>query len=187
MVMWRSRDPNINSSFASNQTVTSTLLLPPSSFSYRLGYNFLYISTSSFWSRSPTCLTEPRPSSLLDGRLARKDYLQISAFLDPVVVERGGSSRSMESHWRSHEWSGEKTAGRTRSGLTLGTSTSASIAFLCGQGPSSLCGGDGRRSRHNFRWSSGFTLMDPDGWLDVNVCFISWMKLRLRPLGLQKG
>ena len=36
------------------------------------------------------CLTEPRPSSLLNGRLARKDYLQISAFLDPVVVERGG-------------------------------------------------------------------------------------------------
>ena len=27
---------------------------------------------------------------MLDGRLARKNYLQISAFLDPVVVERGG-------------------------------------------------------------------------------------------------
>ena len=140
MVTWRSRDPDIESSFVSNRTVTSTSSSPPSSLSYRLGYNLLsyrlgynlpYISTSSFWSRNPTRLTEP-------SRLARKDYLQISAFLDPVVVERGGSSRSMESHWRSHEWSGEKTAGRTRSGLTLGTSTSASTRpSLCGEGPPS--------------------------------------------------
>ena len=91
----------------SNRTVTSTLVLPPSSLLYRLGYNLLsyrleynllYISTSSFWKRSPIYLTEPRPSSLLDGRLARKDYLQISTFLDPVVVERGGSLRSIKSH-----------------------------------------------------------------------------------------
>ena len=59
---------------------TSTSSLPPSSPLYQLGYNLSYISTSFFWSRSPTRLTEPRPSSLLDGRLARKDYLQISAF-----------------------------------------------------------------------------------------------------------
>ena len=71
--------------------VTSTLSLPPSPYSSRLGYelllywfgyNLLYISISSLWKRSPTCLTEPRPSSLLDGRLAKKDYLQISAFLN---------------------------------------------------------------------------------------------------------
>ena len=145
MVRWRSRDSDIKSFFALNQTITSISLSPPSSLSYQLGYNLLsyrlgynlpYISTNFFWSKSLTCLTKPRPSSLLDGRLARKDYLQISAFLDPVVVERGGSSRSMESHWRSHEWSGEKTAGRTRSGLTLGTSTSASTRpSLCGEGP----------------------------------------------------
>ena len=70
-------------------TVTSTSLLPPLPPSYRLGYDLLlyrfgynlpYISISSFWKRSSTCLTEPRPSNLLDGRLARKDYLQISAF-----------------------------------------------------------------------------------------------------------
>ena len=89
-------------------TVTSTSSLPPSSLSYRLGYNLLsyrlgynlpYISTSSFWSRSPTCLTEPRPSSLLDGRLARKDYLQISAFLDLVVVEREGVPHALQDGW----------------------------------------------------------------------------------------
>ena len=34
------------------------------------------------------CFTELRPSSLLDSRLARKNYLQISVFLDPLVVER---------------------------------------------------------------------------------------------------
>ena len=180
MVTWRSCDLNIESSFASNQTVTSTSLSPPSSLSYRLGYNLLlyrlgynfpYISTSSFWRRGPTYLTKPRPSSLLNDRLARKNYLQISAFLDPMVVEQESSSRSMKSYWRSHKWNGEKTAGRTRSGLTLETSISAStrpslygkgLSSLCGWGPFSLCGRDGRKSRRNFNWSSGFTQMDPN-------------------------
>ena len=133
-----SRDTDIKSSFAFNQTVTSTSLSPPSSLSYQLGYNLLsyrleynllYISTSSFWSRCSMRLTEP-------SRLTRKDYLQISAFLNLVVVQRKGSLRSIKSHWRSHKWSGEKTAGWTRPGLTFGTSTSASTRpFLCGKGP----------------------------------------------------
>ena len=43
-----------------------------------------------------------------------------------------------------------ETAGWTRLDLTLGMSTSASTRpSLCGGGPSSLCGGDGRRSRRN--------------------------------------
>ena len=46
-------------------------------------------------------------------------------------------------------------------------------AFLCGRGPSSLCSGNGKRSRHNSRWSSGFTQMDPNGWLDVSACVSS--------------
>ena len=29
--------------------------------------------------------------------------------------------------------------------------------------------------------------MDPDGWLNINAYFISWMKLRLGPLGFQKS
>ena len=33
----------------------------------------------------------------------RNDYLQISAFLDPVVVEQGGFLHFIKSHWRSHE------------------------------------------------------------------------------------
>ena len=101
---------DLNSSFAFNQTfnqtVTSTSLLPPLSLLYRLGYNLLYISTSFFWSRSPTRLTEPRLSSLLDGRLARKDYLQISAF--PIRWWWSERRSTMESHWKSHEWSGER-------------------------------------------------------------------------------
>ena len=64
----------------SNQTVTSTLSLPPLFFLYQLGYNFLYISTSSFWSKSFICFIEPRPSSLFDSRFARKNYLEISVF-----------------------------------------------------------------------------------------------------------
>ena len=47
-------DPNINLDLffafyqTFNQIVTSTLLLPPSSFLYQLGYNLLYISISFF-------------------------------------------------------------------------------------------------------------------------------------------
>ena len=41
-------------------------------------------------------LTELRPSSLFDGRLARKDYLQISAFPDLVVVEREENPHALQ-------------------------------------------------------------------------------------------
>ena len=91
-------------------TVTSTSLLPPSSSLYQLrydlllyqfGYNLVYISISFFWKKSPTCLTKPRPSNLLDSRLARKDYLQISAFPDRWWWSKRRSTK--ESHWRSHK------------------------------------------------------------------------------------
>ena len=60
-------------------------------------------------------------------------------------------------------------------------------AFLYGWGLFFLCGGNGKKSRCNSRWSNGFTQMDPDGWLDVSACFIRWMKLPLRLFRLQKG
>ena len=97
-------------------TVTSNLLLPPL---YQLRYNLLYISISSFWSRSPMRLSEP----LLDCWLANKDYLQISAF--PIQWWWSERRFTKESYWKSHEWSGEKSAGWTQSSLTLGTSTLA--------------------------------------------------------------
>ena len=62
-------------------TVTINLSLPSS---YRIKYNFPYINTSSFWSRSLIRLLKP----LLDCWLVKKNYLQISAFLDLVVVKR---------------------------------------------------------------------------------------------------
>ena len=83
-------------------TVTSNSLSPPS---YRLGYYLSYISTRSFWSRSPMRLSEP----LLDWWLARKNYFQISAFCVRWWWSKRRSTK--ESHWRSHEWSGEKSAG----------------------------------------------------------------------------
>ena len=101
--------------FASNQTITSTSSLPPSSLLYQLGYNLLlyqlgynllYISTGSFWKRSPTYLTKPKPSSLLDGQLARNDYLQISTF--PIRWWWSERHSIKKSYWRSHEWSGER-------------------------------------------------------------------------------
>ena len=84
---------------ASLSTPTPLATTSLSLLSYRLGYNLLYINTSSFWSRSSTRLSEP----LLDCWLGRKDYLQISAFPDPVVVEQEGVPHALqESHWRSH-------------------------------------------------------------------------------------
>ena len=66
----------------------------------------------------------------------------------------------------------KETASWTRLDLTLRTLISASTRpllcergplFLYGRGPSSLCGGDGRKSRYNSRWSSGFTQIDFNG------------------------
>ena len=37
------------------------------------------------------------------SRLARKNYLQISAFLDPVMIEQKDSSRFIKSYWRSYK------------------------------------------------------------------------------------
>ena len=88
---------NIESFFVFNQTVTRILWLPNSSllyrlgynlFLYRLGYNLLYINTSSFWSRSSMHLTEL-------SRLARKNYLQISTFLNPVMVKQKRVSHTL--------------------------------------------------------------------------------------------
>ena len=121
----RSRDPNIDpnidldSSFAFNQTFNifhPKILRISSSVSdfpchrykqlvvatlYQLGHNLLYINTSSFWKKSLICFTQPRSSSLLDSRLARKNYLQISAF---SVRWWWSKRRSInKSHWKSHK------------------------------------------------------------------------------------
>ena len=165
-----SRDPDIEPSFASNRTPNryeSTLSLPPSSLSYRLGYNLLsyqlghnlpYISTSSFWKRSPTCLTEPRPSSLLDAGSREKTTYRSAPF-----PSGGGGARDALQRKATGGATSEvvrETAGWTRPDLTLGTSTSASTRpplcgggppSLCDGGPSSLCSEDGRKSRRNSR------------------------------------
>ena len=121
MVIWTLRDFDIKSSFAFNQTVMSTLLLPPSSLLYRLeynlflywfGYNLLYINISSFWRRDFMCFTKLRLSSLLDGRLARKNYLQISVFLNPIVIEQEKVPHAL---WKT---TGEATSKVVRRRLT---------------------------------------------------------------------
>ena len=66
--------------------------------------------------------------SLLDRRLSRKDYLQINAFPDLVVVEREGNPHALQ----------RKATGGATSEVVRKTSTSAST-------PPSLCSGDGRR------------------------------------------
>ena len=71
------------------------------------------------------------------SRLATKNYLQISAFLDLVVIEQGGFPHSIKSCCKSHKYSGEKTAGQKRLSLNVEMLTSASIRLsLCGGGPS---------------------------------------------------
>ena len=87
-------------------------------------------------------LSEP----LLDCWLARKDYLQISAFPDLVVVEREGALHALQRKATGRAVSKvvKETAGWMWPDLTLGTSTSAFTKPF-------LCGGDGKRSRRNSR------------------------------------
>ena len=99
---------------------------------------------------------EPLPIKQNAWAQAYKDYLQINAFPDLVVVEREGNPHALQRKATGGATSEvvRETAGWTRPDLTLGTSTSASTRpslcgggppSLCGGGPSSLCGRDGRR------------------------------------------
>ena len=114
------------------------------------------------WSRGQaTCLmagfrekTTYRSAPFLSGGGGARDALQRKA-------TRGAISEVVR-----------ETTGWTWPDLIFGTSTSAfTKPPLCGGGPLSLCSGnpsflcgeDGRRSRRNSRWSSGFTQMDLDG------------------------
>ena len=83
----------------------------------------------------------------------------------------------------------------TRSDLTLATSTSTltrlflyseGSPFVCSRGLFSQCDRDGKISKRNSKWSNRYTYINLDEWLDVSAWFIRTMKLRLRPLGLQK-
>ena len=40
--------------------------------------------------------TEPKPSNLFDDQLPRKDYLQISAFLDLMVMDQKVISHALQ-------------------------------------------------------------------------------------------
>ena len=85
---------------------------------------------------------------LLDCRLARKDYLQINAFSDLVVMEEEESPHALLKKATGGAISEvvTKTAVWTRPSLTLKTLTSAfTRLFLYDGGPSSLCGRDSRR------------------------------------------
>ena len=157
-------------------TVTSTSLLPPLSPLYRLGYNFPYISTNFFWSKSPTRLLEP----LLDCWLARKDYLQISAFPDLVVVEREEVPYALQKKatgGATIEVVRSRLAGRSRPDFR-GRQHQLLPPSFCDGGPS---------------WVEGLdiTLDNPaDGfWWMVGCKYViyQWMRFCFGPLGLQKG
>ena len=89
------------------------------------------VSTSSFWSRSPTrCIWAK--AVCFDCRLTKKDYLQTNAFLYWVVVERGEYHHALQKKatgGRATSKVVRKTAGWTRLSLTLGMSTSAPTIY----------------------------------------------------------
>lgn len=41
-------------------------------------------------------IIEPKPSSLLDARLTRKNYLQINTFTDLMLIEQKGNSHMLQ-------------------------------------------------------------------------------------------
>ena len=75
--------------------------------------------------RSPTCLTEAWIQAFEKKLLAD----QRLSYASGGSVRGVASSTTKESHWWSHGC-GERTASRTRHGLTLRTSTSASTPLL---------------------------------------------------------
>ena len=90
---------------------------PLSSPSYRLGYN---LSTSSFWSRSPTCriwafADQAECLSTSSRRLLADQCLSRSG---GGGARRVNSRSTKESHWRSHsEWWERRLAGRGQAWL----------------------------------------------------------------------
>ena len=161
---------DLNSSFAFNQT--SDIFHPKILYALLSASNLPYINSDiisftpvlALFKEKVLCIlwSQGQVTCLIPS-LEEKTIYKSTLFWIRWWWNKGGFSHSMESHWRSHKKSGMKTAEQTRSALTLGTSTLASTAFVMCEGLSFLCGRDERRSRHNSRWSSGFTQIDPDG------------------------
>ena len=87
------------------------------------------ISTSSFWSRSPTCYIWAEQAVCFDLRLIKKDYLQTNAFSNLVVVEQREYLHALQRKTTGRGATSEvirEIASWTRPGLTLGTLISAS-------------------------------------------------------------
>ena len=87
------------------------------------------ISTSSFWSKSPTRCMWAEQAVCFDSRLTREDYLQTNTFPNLMVVEWEEYLHTLRKATGGGVTSKvvRETAGWTRLCLTLGTSTSASI------------------------------------------------------------
>ena len=86
------------------------------------------ISTSSFWSRSSMRRMWAKQAVCFDLWLTRKDYLQINAFLDLVVMKQEECPHALQRKATRGVTSKvvSETAGRTQPSLTLGTSILAS-------------------------------------------------------------
>ena len=93
---------------------------------------WLSISTSFFWSRSPTRCMRAKQAICFDPWPTREDYLQTNAFPNLVVVEQEEYSHTLQKKATGEGAMSKvvkETASWTRPCLTLGTSTSASIIY----------------------------------------------------------
>ena len=92
---------------------------------------WLSISTSSFWSKSPTRCMWAKQVVCFDPRSTREDYLQTNAFPNLVLVEQEEYPHALQKKATRGATSKviRGTAGRTRPGLTFGTSTLASTIY----------------------------------------------------------
>ena len=90
---------------------------------------WLSINTNSFWSRNSTYRMWAKQAVSFDSRLIREDYLQINVFSNLVLVEREEHPHSLRKATEGGATNKvvRETADWTRSCLTLGISTSASI------------------------------------------------------------
>ena len=210
-----SRDPDIESSFASNRTSNifhpkilhasfSASDLPRHRAPHRCHPHLPRTDSDTTYSRTDSDTTSHTSALALSGaKVLRVLRSQGQAACLMAGLREKTTYRSAPS-WIRWWWSEGvphalwKATGGATSKVVRRRLTGRGQAWRSGRqhqllppslygGPSSLCGGDSRRSRRNSRWSSGFMQMDPDGWLDVSAWFISWMRLRLGPFGLQNG
>ena len=170
-----SRDPDIESSFASNQTSNlfnpkilhasfSTSDLPRHRAPHRCLGQFPHTDSNTTFHISALAFFGAEVLRVFQSHCLIAGSREKTTYRSAPFPSGGGGARDALQR---------KATGGATSKVVRSRLAGRSQAWLLGCQHqllrSTLSGGRGRRSRHNSRWSSGFTRMDSDGWFDVSA------------------